>query len=76
MTRPYLVGWYYAFKHLWKLRNFKRKWYMWKQLISKKYYWLTIEERVEANKKCFDELKKISIEPGLAKELYNYEGEE
>ena len=71
MSRPYLIGWYYAFQHLWQLRKRKNKWYMWKQLLKKKYYWLTPEERVEAIKKCFNELRKINISKVSLDNIYD-----
>jgi len=53
MPRPYLVGWKYAFEALFKTyRKSKIQRKFWKQLVKKKYYWLTDEERIESNKKC------------------------
>jgi len=52
MSRPYLVGWGYALKAFFKsYRKSKIQRKFWRQLIKKKYYWLTTEERIESNKK-------------------------
>jgi len=76
MPRPYLVGWKYAFEAY--FRTFKRtkaSRSMWIKLVKKGYYWLTTEERVEANKKCFgaiSELGKNMFPNGISKDDYRY----
>ena len=66
MPRPYFIGWYYALISLSKiikvnrLKPKKLRYKFWKQQVKKKYFWLTTEERIEQNKKCFDELRKIT----------------
>ena len=66
MPRPYLVGWYYFYKKVFhdiRLHGFhivrKRK-NIYKQMLKKKYFWFTPEERIEQNKKCFDALKEMT----------------
>jgi len=62
MPRPYLVGWGYALKAFFKsYRKSKIQRKFWKQLVKKKYYWYTDEERIKANKKCMNELRKITF---------------
>lgn len=73
MPRPYLVGWYYAFKYLWKIRKKHLKWRRWKQLLSKSYFWKTPKEREESMKKGLEELKKIPLE--IRQSMFKYEEE-
>ena len=66
MPRPYFIGWYYALISLSKIIKVKRlkpkklRYKFWKKQVQKKYFWLTTEERIEQNKKCCDELRKIT----------------
>jgi hypothetical protein len=85
MNRPYLIGWYYAIKRLFKIlfrtknKRLKTTFYIfWKQQLKKKYFWYTTEELVEVNKKCWDEIKKRhqELNPELARAIYNYEDDE
>jgi len=65
MPRPYLVGCYYALDDLVRKlkgsKNKKLKFKFWRKQLEKKYFWYTDKERIEANKKCFDELRKINL---------------
>ena len=81
MPRPYFVGWGYALKAFFKsFRKSKIQRNFWRQLVQKKYYWLTTEERVESNKKCLEtlgELGKKMFPNGISKDyLDDYYGED
>jgi hypothetical protein len=73
MPRPYLVGWGFALKVFVKsYRKSKIQRKFWRQLVKKKYYWFTDEERVESNKKCLGilgELGKIIFPQKTNKEI-------
>jgi len=76
VTRPYLVGWYYFYKKLFydiKTLGFKvvlRRKNIYKQMLKKKYFWFTPEERVEKMKKGFDALKEMT--KNISKETLDY----
>jgi len=81
MPRPYVVGWYYFIRkvmHDIRLHGFKivkKRKNIYKQMIKKKHFWYTTEERVEKHKRFIEELKKVSaeIQDDYKKVLFDYE---
>ena len=72
MTRPYLVGWGYALRAFFKsYRKSKIQRKIWRQLVHKKYYWLTTEERIESHRKCLGALGELGkiIFPDVIKQI-------
>ncbi|WP_067923572.1 hypothetical protein [Alicyclobacillus shizuokensis] len=65
MPRPYVVGWYYAFKTLydWKKKHgwrvTRRRMKLWKQMLRKKYFWRTPKERAEEMRKFLDGIREM-----------------
>ena len=60
MARPYLVGWGYALRAFFKsYRKSKIQRKIWRQLVHKKHYWLTTEERIESHRKCLGALGEL-----------------
>jgi len=81
MPRPYVVGWYYFIRkitHDIRTLGFKivlRRKNIYKQMLKKKYFWFTTEERVKKHKRFIEELKKVSaeIQDDYKKVLYDCE---
>lgn len=60
MSKPYLVGWYDAFKWLFQKRLYKMRFEIWKQLVKEKYFWHTKEELVKSNEDCWKQIQETS----------------
>jgi hypothetical protein len=76
MSKPYLIGWYYALKAFFKTFYWhKARRNMWIGLVKKKYYWYTTEELLESNKKCLgtlEELGRKAFPNGIPEYEHNY----
>jgi len=72
MPKPYVIGWYEAFKALnswrkhdgWRIMWRRRR--IWLGLVKKRYYWVTTEERVESMQRFIDAMGELREQWGVS----------